>query len=551
VLKRTPDGRPEYMAGIEIEIDDRKAREEALLVAKAELERALNDRHSAEQRFFDIAAVSEDWFWEQDAEMRLTYRSHGDYFKAIGILTETILGKSRREWLDENPDVRNSAPWDTVLEAMEARRPFKNFVYRAPTGDDQRERWFRISGAPSFDASGTFQGYRGVGSDVTELYLAKAHAEEASKTKSMFLANMSHEIRTPLNGVLGMAEVLETSLETADQKRMIGTIRRSGEALLLILNDILDMSKIEAGKLELETVAFNPAEIAGRVQDVHTLLAEEKGIEFEVLLGSGADALRLGDPHRVQQILHNLISNAIKFTEAGEVVVKLSGKADRPLSIEVRDTGIGMTPEQVARLYEEFTQADSSVTRRYGGTGLGMAITHNLVAMMGGRVEVDSVPGRGTTIRISLPLPPAPKAQAAAEDHPRRAPVSLAGLRILAADDNATNCAVMQLMLEGCGAEVTLASDGARAVQAWQPGRFDAVLLDIAMPHMDGPTALAELRRLEAQHGCPPGPIIAVTANAMAHQIAEYVVMGFDTCVAKPINATDLSNAIRTLVGPG
>jgi len=551
VLKRGADGRPEFMAGIEFDIGDRKAREEALLIAKAELERALAERQQAQQRFLDIAAVSEDWFWEQDAKLRFSYRSHSEQFSEIGMPTGAILGKTRQEWLADNPLVRDSADWSVVLDAQRARRPFKNFVYRAPTPEGEKERWFRISGAPTFDAAGEFLGYHGVGTDVTELYLEKARAEEASKAKSMFLANMSHEIRTPLNGVLGMAEVLEGTLQTAEQKRMIGTIRRSGEALLLILNDILDMSKIEAGKLELEEVAFDPAEIASRVQDVHMRMADEKGIEFEVLIGSGAGAPRLGDPHRVQQVLHNLISNAIKFTEAGQVAVKISGKPDKPLSIEVRDTGIGMTPLQVARLHEEFSQADSSVTRRYGGTGLGMAITHKLVAMMGGEVEVESALGRGTTVRIQLPLPPAPDLAGGRPDGgQRRATADLGGLRILAADDNATNCAVMRLMLENCGAEVTTVPDGLAAVRAWAPGRYDAILLDIAMPVMDGPTALAELRRLEDEHGCPPAPILAVTANAMAHQIADYIVAGFDTCISKPINASTLSNAIRMLLVP-
>jgi CheY-like chemotaxis protein/two-component sensor histidine kinase len=408
-------------------------------------------------------------------------------------------------------------------------------------------RWRRMTGTPIFDEDGRFTGYRGVGSDVTELYLAKARAEEASRTKSMFLANMSHEIRTPLNGVLGMAEVLEVSLTKPEQKRMIGTIRRSGEALLNILNDILDMSKIEAGKMELEVLAFSPADLAERVEDLHRLAAEEKGIDFEVLLGSAAELPRLGDPYRVQQILHNLISNAIKFTDSGSVRVKLSGRADQPLSIEVRDTGIGMSPNQLLRIHEEFSQADSSVTRRYGGTGLGMAITRSLVESMQGEITVSSEPGKGTVFTVSLPLGIAVDFAEKPADLPPKQ-LDLKEISILVADDNETNRVVLEMMLSQLGAKVTLVSDGASAVRAWHPGRFDCILLDITMPGMSGPMALEKIRALEVENQLEPVPIIAATANVMAHQVAEYLAMGFDACVSKPINSAALSHAIRSLL---
>ncbi|HUG12443.1 MAG TPA: PAS domain-containing protein, partial [Opitutaceae bacterium] len=314
------------------------------------------------------------------------------------------------------------------------------------------------------DAAGAAQRVVGVNWDCTEekrsaedVFAAKERAEQlnsqlrdaveranqfaqaaaaATEAKSQFLANMSHEIRTPLNGVLGMAEVLDGILIDRDHKRMIGTIRRSGESLLSILNDILDMSKIEAGKLELGCVPFSLEDLAERVEELHALRAEEKGLEFEVLIGGGSEGRRLGDPHRMQQILNNVVSNAIKFTEHGEVAVKITARADKPLLIEVRDTGIGMTPAQLERLHEEFGQADVSVTRRFGGTGLGMAITRTLVAMMGGSIEVTSVPGVGTTVQIVLPLPVS-NARAAAAPQDLRGPISLQGVRLLAADDNA------------------------------------------------------------------------------------------------------------------
>lgn len=550
VVRRNPDGSPKLMAGIQIEISEQKSREAALLKAKRELEDALTLRESAERRFADVVAVSEGWFWELDRDLRFSYISHPDWFERIGVPPANLIGLTREEWLDRYPEVRGSADWEIVLSALRERRPFRDFVYRAPNAPDDVERWFRISGAPVWDGSGAFLGYRGVGADVTQLYLAKARAEEASRTKSMFLANMSHEIRTPLNGVLGMAEVLDASLSDPEHKRMIGTIRRSGEALLNILNDILDMSKIEAGKLELETVAFSPAEIAERVEDLHRLRADEKALDFEVLIGAGANVPRMGDPFRVQQILHNLVSNALKFTDAGEVSVKISGRAGSPLVLEVRDTGIGMTPEQIARIHDEFSQADSSVTRRFGGTGLGMAITRNLVMRMGGDIAVQSVPDQGTTIRVTLPLAVATESPSARK-MPELAEGGLDGLRILAADDNGTNRSVLELMLTRCGAQVTTVSDGHQAVQAWAPGRFDAILLDIAMPVMDGKAALMEIRQREAASALPRVPIIAVTANAMSHQIVEYLIWGFDSCVSKPITMGDVTKVIRALVTEG
>ncbi len=547
-IHRGPDGTPALIVGAHVDISAQRTRETALTAVKAELERAMAERAKVEQRLIDIAAVSDGWLWEMDSERRFVFVLDGAFFDDGGVPKEGLIGKTQEEWLQANPDMYAGINWDIMLTALNSNQPFQDFVYRAPQSTDGVVRWRRMSGAPVFEEDGTFAGFRGVGSDVTQLYVAKDHAEEASRTKSKFLANMSHEIRTPLNGVLGMAELLESSLDQPDQKRMIGTIRRSGEALLNILNDILDMSKIEAGKIEFEELPFSPLDLAKRIEDQYELRADEKGLDFEVLIGSGAELLRVGDPHRVQQVLHNLVSNAIKFTDRGEVIVKISGRATMPLVIEVRDSGIGMTPEQVLRLHDEFSQADSSVTRRFGGTGLGMAITQSLVDRMGGTITVDSTRGRGTTISVSLPLP----LSTVAVDRVARVPVDavgLAGLRLLAADDNQTNCAVLEMMLSRLGAEVVIVNDGAQAVRAWEAGRFDAILLDIAMPVMDGPTALRKIRELEAVRGVPSIPIIAVTANVMAHQIADYIAWGFDSCIGKPISSIDLSLAVSALVG--
>ncbi len=237
-----------------------------------------------------------------------------------------------------------------------------------------------------------------------ELKEARDRAEQANAAKSQFLANMSHEIRTPLNGVLGMAEVLHDSLNDPDKRHMAAAIRDSGEILLSILNDLLDMAKIESGKLSLEMRPFRPSDLAERIDSLYSTQADQKGLAFDVMVSSGAWRKRLGDAHRVQQVLQNLVSNALKFTAKGEVRLLLSDQDDT-LIIEVQDTGIGMTPEQVSRIFDEFSQADNSVTRRFGGTGLGMSIVRHLVDMMQGRIEVESKPDVGTKVRVRLPLP--------------------------------------------------------------------------------------------------------------------------------------------------
>ena len=366
---------------------------------------------------------------------------------------------------------------------------------------------------------------------------------------------MSHEIRTPLNGVLGMAEVLESSLVEERQRRMISTIRTSGETLLSILNDILDMSKIEAGKMEIEKVPFVVNDLVQPVQALNAIRAEEKGLEFRVHTNGGCAMPVLGDPHRISQILNNLLHNSIKFTEAGSVTLTLRYQPGDPLEMVVADTGIGMTPTQVSRILDSFEQADGSITRRFGGTGLGMSIVRQLVTLMQGDITVDSVQGRGTEIRVSLPLPVAEASQMprARETTPVNRPmVRLDHLRALVADDSPTNRLVISEMLTECGIDITLVENGREAVDAWQDQiaqaqGFDIVLMDISMPVMDGVTALTMIREQEAAQGNDPVPVIAVTANAMPHQVADYLIAGFDTHLAKPFKQAELLHAIMTL----
>ena len=375
---------------------------------------------------------------------------------------------------------------------------------------------------------------------------ARERAEQSSLAKSRFLANMSHEIRTPMNGVTGMAEALARVVATDEQKRMVNVIRQSGETLLTLLNDILDISKIEAGRLDLESAPFSPRELADRVEALHSWRAQEKGLSFTVLTDAGAERPRLGDAHRISQILHNLVSNAIKFTSRGGVTVTLRAEGDA-LLLEVRDTGLGMSEAQQRVVFDEFAQADPSTTRRFGGAGLGMAIVKRLVEMMGGTIALESAPGRGATVRASLPLPEAETAATATA--PAEAAELRPGLRLLAADDNEINRTVLEALLRGIGAQGVIVEGGRELLEAWRPDRFDAVLLDIAMPGLDGVETLAALRAREAELGAPPTPALAVTANALREQVARYLQAGFAAHVAKPLRPESLAAALRETLG--
>jgi PAS domain S-box-containing protein len=371
-------------------------------------------------------------------------------------------------------------------------------------------------------------------------------ARRATVAKSHFLAKMSHEMRTPLNGVLGIAEVLSNLVTDQNQLRMVNILHDSGSLLMSIINDLLDMSKIEADLLDLEAVAFSPESLAQRVEVVHTLKASEKHISFNVHAKGAANSRRIGDPHRLLQILHNVISNAIKFTENGSVSVEIDCAPDGPVSIVVSDTGIGMTQEEVAKVFEDFGQADSTIARRYGGTGLGMSIVKRLVVMMQGDVQVTSTPGKGTVVQIALPLPLAESSDlgevsVAAPITPH---VNFQGLTVLAADDNRTNRMILSAMMGQLGVTSTLVEDGPSALEMFEREQFDLIVLDISMPVMDGVSVLKAMRAMEAAQNRPRTPIVAFTANAMSHQVAGYMEAGFDDCLTKPLKVDRLREAI-------
>ncbi len=539
--------------GVIQDVTELKRKEAALRVANVELRAALAAQMSAESRLADIARVSPDWFWEQNADLAITYMSDG-FHRTLGIETRKMIGLTPWLMADQRPEIRASFDMAALERTYAAREPIVDLISLA-FDSEGNARWIRTNGAPFYDDEGRFAGYRGVGADVTRLYEAMRAAEAASKAKSAFLATMSHEIRTPMNGVLGVAEELALSVEDPAQRRLVETIRESGETLLHILNDVLDFSKIEAGKLELEAAAFSPAVSARRVAALHELKAAEKGLAFRLRATPETERARIGDSLRVQQVLHNLIGNAVKFTEVGSVDLSLSVDAAGRVVFEIRDTGVGMTAEESIRIFEGFAQADGSTARRFGGTGLGMSITRSLVALMGGEIEVESRPGAGTTARVRLPLASAPEAERSeAVTAPAPPPP---GLRILAVDDNATNRMLIDLMLKRAKAQTTIVEGGREAVAAMEAALrgeaagFDLILMDIAMPEMDGVEALAAIRRAEAAAGTTPVPAVAVTANAMTHQVEDYLNRGFVGHVAKPLQSEALLAAVAAALSRG
>jgi len=379
----------------------------------------------------------------------------------------------------------------------------------------------------------------------------EAEAEAANAAKSSFLATMSHEIRTPLNGVLGMAQAMEADGLTSLQRERLSVIRTSGEALLAILNDILDLAKIEAGKMELEEIAFDLEPILSGVEAAFAPVVACKFVSFVSSVSAEAAGAYLGDPLRLRQILYNLVSNAAKFTDHGQVSVRVD-RIDGALRLVVADTGAGIPADKLDLLFAKFSQVDVSTTRRHGGTGLGLAISQELAELMGGRIEAESVVGEGSRFTVTLPLkrlePGASRLAPGAA--PTLAAPERGDLRVLAAEDNPINQLVLKTLLAQIGIEPTVVENGQEAVAAWASGDWDAVLMDVRMPVMDGIEAAREIRRLEAAGHRARTPIIALTANAMAHQIAEYAAAGMDGHVAKPIDAAALFAALERALEP-
>jgi signal transduction histidine kinase/ActR/RegA family two-component response regulator len=380
-----------------------------------------------------------------------------------------------------------------------------------------------------------------------------AVAAEAARAKSAFLANVSHEIRTPLNALLGVAELLQASPLDAQQRQHVQVFQDAGRALHDLINDLLDLSKIEAGRFEIDPRPFSLHALLRHVEALMRPRAETKGLALHLELDAALPDGVLGDRQRIAQGLTNLVGNAIKFTPRGEVRLAARPEPGHGWGVmfEVSDTGIGIAPSKLEQIFEPFTQADGSVTRLYGGTGLGLAITRSVATLMGGSVQVRSTPGAGSTFTLRLALPPAalPAPAAAAE------PAAAAGaagppLAVLLAEDNEVNTYIFRAMLEGRGLDLTVAGNGAAALEMLRQRAYDLAFIDVQMPGLDGLTVTRELRRLERESHRPRTPVVALTANAYPADVQASLDAGCDRHVAKPFSRAQLLAALDELT-PG
>ena len=392
-----------------------------------------------------------------------------------------------------------------------------------------------------------------------ELRKARKAAEAASASKSSFLANMSHEIRTPLNGVMGMAQVLESTSLDAQQREYLSTIIESGKTLMALLNDVLDLSKIEAGKFDIVPVDINLHHLLRRQLKLWKPKAEEKGLELRLAFDADLPAYLCIDAVRVQQCVSNLVSNAIKFTHEGRVEIFASSKeADNGahiVDVRVIDTGPGMGAETLTRLFKPFAQADETIQRAHGGTGLGLSITRHLAELMGGSASATSAPGRGSTFRVSFRGEPARSqpeagisARPAASDDIHES-IKQSGLRVLLVDDHPINRQVASLFLRPYNMHIVEAVNGVEALAALKRETFDLALLDMHMPVMDGPTAVGIIRA--SSEAWASIPIIALTADAMSGDRERYLAMGVNGYLSKPLAERDLLAEIARVRSAG
>ncbi|MCH8180850.1 MAG: PAS domain S-box protein [Proteobacteria bacterium] len=440
---------------------------------------------------------------------------------------------------------------DVVKQAAEQEQQFVlEFPLRSRDG---QTRWMWGNGSLVRAADNSVKWIDGVLLDITErrqmeneLVLAKEHAEAAAQARSTFLANMSHEIRTPMNAILGFTEVVLNGDLQAAQRKHLETVHKSARSLLHLLNDILDTSKLERGALELESLDFSLSDLVQQLCAEQSIQAGRKNLVLRNALDSDVGEVVRGDPHRLRQVLLNLLGNAIKFTEQGEVV--LSCRREGPeLHFTVRDTGIGIAPERLSTIFEAFTQADASMSRRFGGTGLGTTISKQLTELMGGRIWVESTVGQGSTFHVMLPLPvskaaaPAPKRS--------RLPVRLPPLRVLVVDDVPQNAELLSVVMGRQGHTVVMAANGQEALDRYHEQAFDVVLMDVQMPVMDGLSACRAIRSMEARRHSRRTPVIALSASVQEEDRKAALAAGMDGFAHKPLDLAELSLEISQVTG--
>ncbi|MGC9387188.1 MAG: PAS domain-containing protein [Hydrogenovibrio sp.] len=529
------EGNPEYLDGVISDINDRKIEQ--------------SKREASEQRLKDVIEAAGEYVWEVDLEGRYLFASE-QITQMLGVSPESVYQHTPFDFMPEDEQARVGA---FFADKVERRVGFRNLEHRSihVNGDTV---WQRVSGVPVFSETGELVAYRGTAMNMTEqkayqtkLEEAKREADAANKAKSEFLANMSHEIRTPMNGILGMSELGLKQPDPAKMRDQFRKVHSSGCLLLGIINDILDFSKIEAGKMTLDPQPFYLNTLMDNLTSLFMGQASQKAIELTMVAEGLERACFCADELRLRQVLTNLLGNAVKFTEQGAVRLSITQESlenDQAwLRFSVEDTGIGMTAEQASNLFQAFTQADSSITRKHGGTGLGLVISERLVTLMGGgSIHLQTQPNEGSCFAFSVPLLLCSQADKQRMGHAVSAHSPLLSFqgRVLLVEDNEINQEVASEQLKGLGISVALAENGAVAVEMARAQPFDLVLMDIQMPIMDGYQACRAIRAF-----APTLQIVALTAAAMVEDRDKAIEAGMNNHLSKPLDLVALQKVLE------
>lgn len=500
----------------------------------AEVE-ASRSRDRIGARLADIAQLSDAWFFEFDRQLRVSYISPA-MAHALDVLPEEVQGLPV-DRISAGITVDPEGTAGTLPALLEQRLPVSNSLMRLMRPDGS-VCWMQTSLAPFYTPSGAFDGIRGFSSEISTIMAARDAAQQIERAQTAFVAMMSHELRTPLTAIIGTAEQLAQSSACASAQEDLAMIRDAAIDLTGVLSDVMDYAQLQGGRLRLAETPVSMTEILASKLVHFRPRAEERGLWLRFEVEGEATPMRIADPDRLRQILRNLIDNALRFTHQGGVTMTLGLDSAEQVRIEVADTGIGIAQADQARVFDPFVQLDDRMGRAHGGRGLGLSLSRKLAEAMGGRLTLSSHLDQGSTFVVTLPL------AGVAHKTPPAAAIDLKGAPILVADDNAANRKLLQAILSRLGAEVTLAEDGMAAREAWSPGRFSLLLLDINMPELTGVEVIEDIRAKERTAGLVPVPAFAVSANSRPEQVESYLAAGFDGCIAKPFTIAALQSAL-------